>query len=368
MVPTDALPQKNNWVYLMNLTFFLLPLWFVSYAWWQYGLMALGLLLFIYCYFWAYRSSRAAMGKPVLWMIALATALAPLNPGVISMFVFVGFFIGYANPLRQYQLRLALLLLYLMLLWWLLPAAPGNWLFSGGMLIVVGISFLGWIEQQNMLKRLAANKSADEIKQLATMLERERIGRDLHDILGHTLSSVVLKADLANRLLARHQQQHDSETLARAQQQLTELSQVARDALSQVRQSVSGYKHKGLTHEVSRLLARLRDAGFVAELHGEIPTLDSRRETALLLALTELVTNVMRHSKGDYCRLCFSQQGELLQVSVTDNGTAAPLVEGNGIKGLRERLAAINASLILQQQDGLHAQICLNQHASAGSE
>ena len=72
-----------------------------------------------------------------------------------------------------------------------------------------------------------------------------------------------------------------------AQQQLTELSQIARDVLSQMRQSVSGYKHQGRSAEVTKLLSRLRDAGFQAVFTGEIPQLDPRRETALILALAE---------------------------------------------------------------------------------
>ncbi|MDV7399393.1 hypothetical protein RZS08_48725, partial [Arthrospira platensis SPKY1] len=107
-----------------------------------------------------------------------------------------------------------------------------------------------------------------------------------------------------------------------AQQQLTELSTIARDALSQVRQSVSGYKHQGLTAEVAKLLSRLRDAGFQAELRGAIPQLDSRYETTLVLALTELITNVMRHSKGDRCQLSFMHTGKLLRIELADNGDA----------------------------------------------
>ena len=79
----------------------------------------------------------------------------------------------------------------------------------------------------------------------------------------------------------------------------------------------------------------------------------------LILALTELVTNVIRHSKGDSCRLSFLQQGHGFTICLSDNGQAAEIKEGNGIAGLRERLAAIGAKLILQQQDGVIARIQL---------
>ncbi|HEX5793508.1 MAG TPA: histidine kinase, partial [Rheinheimera sp.] len=279
------------------------------------------------------------------------TLITPVNPGSVSMFAYAGFFIGFAYALSRYLLLMALLLALLVLLE-LTLTIHWNLFLLMGVPIVLAVSLLGRAEQAKQRHRLAELQSEDEIKQLATMVERERIARDLHDILGHTLSSIILKADLAEKLLARQQ-------TGAAQQQLTELSQIARDALSQVRQSVSGYKHQGLSAEVSKLLSRLRDAGFQAVLTGDIPQLDARRETALILALTELVTNVIRHSKGDSCSLSFVQQDQEFIICLNDNGQSSEIKEGNGISGLRERLAAIGGTLALQQQDGVTARIQL---------
>ncbi|MDX1391276.1 MAG: histidine kinase [Rheinheimera sp.] len=348
---TSQLEQKMSWVYLINLVFYFVPLFTVRFAVWQYLSMAAALLLFLVCYFWAYRSQRRDMHWPIAGIIAVAALISPVNPGSISMFAYASFFIGFAYALRPYLLLSALLIALLVVLQ-LTVKIHWSLFLPLGIPMVLAVGLLGRVEQAKLMHRLAERKSEDEIKQLATMVERERIGRDLHDILGHTLSSIILKADLAEKLLARQQAEA-------AQQQLTELSQIAREALSQVRQSVSGFKHQGLTAEVHKLLNRLRDAGFTAELHGELPQLDSRRETVVVLALTELVTNVMRHSKGDSCSLRFMQQGASVSVCLSDNGQTDEIIEGNGITGLRERLAAIGATLTLQQQDGLTACIGL---------
>lgn len=340
-----------SWVYLINLIFYIIPLFTVHFSLWQYLCMAAALLLFLLCYFWAYRSTRHNMHWPILGIVLVASLITPVNPGSISMFAYAGFFIGFAYALHRYLLLMALLLGLLLLLDASLTIHWNLFLIMG-VPIVLAVSFLGRAEQAKQRHRLAELQSADEIKQLATMVERERIARDLHDILGHTLSSVILKADLAEKLLARQRTEA-------AQQQLTELSEIARDALSQVRQSVSGYTHQGLTAEVSKLLARLRDAGFQVTLQGDIPQLDGRRETALILALTELVTNIMRHSKGDSCQLRFQQQANEFTICLSDNGPSTGIKEGNGISGLRERLAAIGASLALQQHHGLTATIQL---------
>lgn len=349
MKSDDRLDQKWSWVYLINLIFYFIPQFTVTFPLWQYVAMAVALVLFLACYFWAYRCHRDTMYRPVLGIVLVAILITPINAGSVSMFAYAGFFIGYANPLRRYVLLLAALLGVLIVLELSLELYWPYFLHLG-IPVVAAVSLLGWAEQQHMLQRLAKQQSDDEIKQLATMVERERIGRDLHDILGHTFSSIILKADLAEKLLARNQVED-------GRQQLTELRQLARDALSQVRQSVSGYKHQGLSLEVAKLLSRLRDAGFFAELSGEIPTLDSRLETAVILALTELVTNIMRHSKGNNCRLSFRQQGDQLLITVSDDGNCSNIKEGNGITGLRERLAAIGASLTLQWHNGVAAVI-----------
>ena len=352
MQPFDKMETKLSWVYLINLVFFIIPLFTIRFELWQYLAMATALLIFLYCYFWAYRCNRNEMVKPVVGIVVVATLITPVNYGAIALFAYAGFFIGYACRLQRYLLLMTMLIVLLVLLYALLGIQWELFLLMG-IPVVLGVSLLGRVEQAKQRQRLAERQSADEIKQLATMVERERIGRDLHDILGHTLSSIILKADLAKKLLMH--QQTDA-----ARQQLSELSQIARDALSQVRQSVSGYKHQGLTAEVTKLLNRLRDAGFQAELHGELPILDPRRETAVVLALTELVTNIMRHSQGDSCQLSFVQQGKQLQIQLSDNGRCSELKEGNGITGLRERLAAIGATLALEQSDGVTASIQLS--------
>lgn len=351
MTPYDKLENKLSWVYLINLIFYVMPLFIGHFALWQYISMAAALLLFLVCYFWAYRSRRSDMHWPIAGIVLVATLITPVNPGSVSMFAYAGFFIGFAYTLPRYLLLMSLLIALLVLLELMLTIHWDLFLVMGAP-IVLAVSLLGRAEQAKLRHRLAELQSEDEIKQLATMVERERIARDLHDILGHTLSSVILKADLAEKLLAR---QHTDA----AQQQLTELSQIARDALSQVRQSVSGYKHQGLSAEVSKLLCRLRDAGFQVVLNGEIPKLDARRETALILALTELVTNVIRHSKGDSCNLSFLQHGNEFTICLSDNGQTNAIKEGNGICGLRERLAAIGGTLALQQNDGITALIQL---------
>lgn len=349
------LPANRGWLYLANLAFFFLPWLAMRFSYLQYALMSVGLALFVWCYFRAYQRPAHQMALPVAAMLLIAIVLTPLNPGVVSLFSYVSFFIGFALPRPQALLGIASLVLLQLLLDWALALPWRDFLFFAIPAIMM-VGGLGMLEQRTQRLQWQQQQSTDEIKQLAAMVERERIARDLHDILGHSLSSIALKADLAGKLLAKQQ-------LTQAAQQLDELSQIARDSLSQVRHSVSGYKHKGLTATVSDLLARLRDAGFQAELTGQIPQLDPRRETALVLILTELVTNVIRHSRGQHCQLRFVQQQQQLFVEVEDDGKlsaeGAAFQAGNGLQGIQERLAALGGQCHTDLKRGFCQRISL---------
>lgn len=331
------LEKRLSWVYLINLVFYIAPFFYVHYSLVQYGWMTLALVAFICCYYWIYLSHKSEMLLPILLMILIASCITPLNYGSIAMFAYVSFFIGFAYSFRQFLLGVSALLGLLLLLDYLfVRGAPYFLVYGSALVLAIGVfGVLDRVRRDSLLKE---QRSAEEIKQLATIVERERIARDLHDIMGHSLSGIVLKADLADKLLQQQQ-------VEAARQQLQELAQIARDSLSQVRQTVSGYKHKGLASEVQQLSAKLRDAGFGVDVHGEIPKLSGREETAVILILTELVTNVLKHSNGDQVQIRFSENQQGHQVMVSDNGKASALQPGNGLTGIQERLAALHSHL-----------------------
>ena len=338
------LERRWAWVYLVNLIFYLMPLFYVDYQPWQLGLILAVLLLFVLSYYWAYASSPASMWQPVLLMLLLATAITPLNHGSVVIFAFSGFFIGFAwRPSRALPAVAGILLLMTTLRFVLNIQAP--YFLSYGSVLLLLVVVFGYLERKRQQNSHLQQQSQSEISQLAKMVERERIARDLHDIMGHSLSGIILKADLANALLAANQPEN-------ARLQLTELSQVAREALSQVRQTVSGYKHKGLLAEVGALAQQLREQGIAVTLTGDIPQLPARHESALILMLTELCTNILRHSKADNCVIAFTVDASHWQVLVKDNGKATTLNFGNGLTGISERLAALQGELSYQLTDG----------------
>ena len=144
-----------------------------------------------------------------------------------------------------------------------------------------------------------------------------------------------------------------------ATEHIRELHQIARNSLSLVRQTVSGYKHRGLTSEVIDLCEKLRQQGFIVDLRGQIPTLSPRAETAIILALTELTTNLLRHSNASHCEIHFVDDEKNVRICVQDNGKIKHLEQGNGLRGIQERLSSLAGELLIDITQGCRFDIRL---------
>jgi two-component system sensor histidine kinase DesK len=184
-----------------------------------------------------------------------------------------------------------------------------------------------------------------EIMRLATLAERERIGRDLHDLLGHTLSVVALKSELARKLIDRD--------LDAARVEISEVERVARDALSQVRNAVSGIRSTALSAELLAATALLEAQGVKVKCETENVKLPHDSETALALSLREATTNIRRHSGATGVTIRVRKEPESVVVEVADDGRGGRIVPGNGLTGMRERLGSVGGTLSLSpNKDG----------------
>ncbi|MGB6684256.1 MAG: sensor histidine kinase, partial [Candidatus Acidiferrum sp.] len=186
-------------------------------------------------------------------------------------------------------------------------------------------AFAQQVRTNSLLKR--ANS---EIERLTQEAERERIARDLHDLLGHTLTLITMKLDLARRLLS-----HDSE---RARNEIVEAEQTARNALAEVREAVSGYRAEGLDAEISRARRSLRSANVNLTTTLAPVNLSSSQVDVFCLALREAVTNIVRHAHATVCHLALIEKDRTIHFTIDDNGLGGPIREGNGLRGMRERL------------------------------
>jgi len=189
----------------------------------------------------------------------------------------------------------------------------------------------------NASKKNAALKlSQDEVRRLAATAERERIGRDLHDLLGHTLSLITLKLELSRKLFDR-----DPDT---ARRELEEAESVARHALAEVRAAVTGIRATDLAAELASARLLLESSAVHLD-YGRLPSsLPVDVERGLALVIREAVTNIHRHAGATEANVRFDFTAEKLDMQICDNGRGGQSAEGNGISGMRERIKALGGT------------------------
>lgn len=178
-------------------------------------------------------------------------------------------------------------------------------------------------------------RAQEELADVAVEEERSRIARDLHDILGHSLTVITVKAELANRLL-------DVDT-ERARKELDDLEQLSRDALSDVRATALGVRGVSLANEIAQARSALETAGIAAELPTAADAVPSRWREVFAWTIREAVTNVIRHSSARRCVVEMS--GTSLRICDDGVGLSPAATAGQGLAGLRRRIELAGASM-----------------------
>ncbi|HWC80995.1 MAG TPA: sensor histidine kinase [Pseudonocardiaceae bacterium] len=181
-------------------------------------------------------------------------------------------------------------------------------------------------------------RARSDLARLAVTEERLRFARDLHDLLGHSLSTVALKSQLARRLVAPG---------TPAAEQVGDIETVAQQALAEVREAVTGYRRRELAEEVDVARAMLAAAGIEVSVHLDATPLPPELDTLLGWVTREGATNVVRHSRARSCgiRLHRNESGLCLEIDDDGVGPGADPVRGNGLSGLAERVAALGGRL-----------------------
>ena len=319
--------------------------------------------VFLPLYFGYYR--RAAQGAAEPWILAVAAvgyALIPFNVGGNTFIVYAAAMSAASLPQRR-AMGLAALLLLTMSVEFLLvipqPRIAGG--LSGLMACVMGIVMAGIFYTRSRERHDAELRlTQDEVRRLAGMAERERIGRDLHDLLGHTLAVVTLKSELASKLVERDP--------AAAQQQMREVESIAREAMAQVREAVSGIRAAGLEAEL--VSARLALLAADVRLDARLAPLaiEPATEQALALVLREAVTNVVRHAQARRVEIELADDAGTLRLSIADDGRGGATQPGHGLTGMKERMRALGGSLEIDSPAGGGTRVTLEvPHAQVGA-
>jgi two-component system sensor histidine kinase DesK len=216
--------------------------------------------------------------------------------------------------------------------------------------MIIGAGNTFFAERNRMNRRL--RKANEEIENLAKVAERERIARDLHDVLGHTLSVITLKSELAGKLIDRDP--------VRARKEIGEVEEISRKALSDVRDAIRGYRSQGLVAELANAKTTLETAGLAVQCDAATTMkLPAVQESVLSLAVREAVTNVVRHAQARTCRMRLEQQNGSCRLEIQDDGRGSSNGEGNGLRGMRERVEMLGGTLRRNTESGTTLTITL---------
>jgi two-component system, NarL family, sensor histidine kinase DesK len=311
--------------------------------------------LVIYLLLISVRSGRTQAAL-LLALAVLGGAYYPLNPGAGGMFIYIAALVPFmTESLVIAGAVIAAATLITATEGAMLDLSPWSCGIMAFMAAAVGVGNLISALRIRANKRLGL--AQEQIEHLAKVAERERIARDLHDVLGHTLSVVVLKSELAGKLIGG-----DAE---RARHEIGEVEQIARQALGEVREAIRGYRAAGIGAEIARARRALDAAGVRLEWQAESVRLEPAHESVLSLALREAVTNILRHAGATSCRLELASDSNGTHLSVHDNGRGAIEREGNGLRGMRERVEALGGRLEIDSREGTRLTVAIPARAGA---
>jgi two-component system sensor histidine kinase DesK len=345
LLPRNINEQFSPYVWLIYLPLFFIPVIISHHESMDLVWTALALITFLGLYFHAYWVKSQYVIYHIVAIGLLGTLVAFITPTACTLFIYAGAFCSRLMPIKY-----AVTVLVSLLVW----IASISWFFSFEMYfyqpalvftLIVGIlNIYQCALHQNKQALILSRK---ETQRLAQVAERERIARDLHDLIGHTFSVITIKADLAGRLIDKDP--------AKARIEIKQLENISRDALSQVREVVSGYRTSDLLSELANAknVFSSVDIDFQYQfenINEQQIELDSTSNKELAIVLRELVTNIIKHAKATQVTAIIKHQNGKIVLAMQDDGQGFENLQhqGFGIKGIEERIQKLKGFVAIK--------------------
>ncbi len=321
----------------------------VSLKLWVLDLAGVAVFLALYLGLFALENPRVFVH--IGGMMLLGLLFQPINNGACTFFIFAAAMLPFCVPNNTAAVIGLFTIGGIAAIEGLLLRLDSWTLFFSSLFpIFIGAGNMFFAERNRMNRKL--RKANEEVENLAKVAERERIARDLHDVLGHTLSVITLKSELAGKLIDR-----DPE---RAGREIREVEQISRQALSDVRDAIRGYRSQGLAAELAQAKSTLETAGLTVQCDAATTVkLPAMQESVLSLAVREAVTNVVRHAQAHSCRMRLEQQNGSCRLEIHDDGRGGFNGEGDGLRGMRERVEMLGGTLQRSTEAGTTLTITL---------
>ncbi|EOP34434.1 sensor histidine kinase [Bacillus toyonensis] len=338
----EIFPKHMGFFPYMWLVYLLFPIYNLTQVSGWKLVMGIGMLIvFIITYRQLYFVQKTFVLWAFIQMILTFLFAIFYNPFMIFFGFFTASAMGFAPSKKVFRVLLCLLVVMLGAFVFvnMNQLTPANLVNIVPMFILMLLTPFGMrnFNQKKMLKN-QLNEANEQIKDLVKREERQRIARDLHDTLGHTLSLITLKSQLVEKLIVKNPE--------RASVEAKEITQTSRTALKQLRELISDMRMITVEEELEQIKVILQAANIELEIEQEASasSLSPIEQNILGMCLREAVTNVVKHSKATQCTVSvLESQGELI-LKVEDNGIGLEDQnnDGNGIRGMKERIALID--------------------------
>lgn len=342
MIPTPflkihqrLLPQRDDigispYINLIFLSLFFGNLYFYPVTGVQVLYTVLGLILFLTLYFRAHWASDRELSVLIALVILVAVALSEINLGASIIFVYAASLCGLYTS--QKLAKTAMWSVVLFVIAYSLLTLKSSYFWIPAIFMSMSIGLLN-------LNQIVLNKSREEVSALAKIAERERISRDLHDLLGHSLSVITLKAELAGKMIEKEK------PLAMVKQEIESVEHLSRDTLAQVRDAVKGYNQATIKGELLQAKVALDAAGISLIKNIQAPDLPVNVESEIALILREAITNVIRHAETEKVWVTITEQGEDFCLTISDEGSWELKEINAGIRNMESRVNSLQGTL-----------------------
>lgn len=319
------------------------------YAVWKIAFLSVWLAVFVGLYMRTMWSAMPGPRIPDRSSLAGLAALTAITIPIVVAFggqwvggvIYLSVAAGRVLPPRQAVYAvMALTVAEVLLVWHAGIGVLANWDLY---LLTAGLGLMMSFWRRLALLIIELHAAREEVARLAVSDERLRIARDLHDVLGHSLSVITLKAQVARRTM-------DSDPEG-ARAAIGDVEQVSRDSLRELREMVTGYREQSLVGELRGAAEVLAAAGIELEVKQTAEHIPRAADGALAYAVREGVSNVLRHSHARRCRITISEANDGVRFEMFDDGVgsrdgrAESNGSGHGLRGLRERMAKLGGTL-----------------------
>ena len=300
-------------------------------------------VVFLVLYFGIFWVRRPLAYLLLVCMAAMGLGLSKVNVGSSVFIIFTASFIPWVFERSKHALFALSALVTAIAIHAALVHPPASF-FITSLVVSLGVggSNIHFAEKNRADYKL--RMAQGEVEHLAKVAERERIARDLHDVLGHTLSVIVVKSTLAGKLLEMHPE--------KARSEIADIEKVSREAMAEIRNTLRGYSTYKLSEEIQRAESALSSAGVTLQAETVEINMTPAQESVVALIMREAVTNVVRHAQAKNCKLRLAASNGDCIFEIQDDGRGGSLLEGNGLRGMRERVEALGGTITRDMSAG----------------